>query len=283
VHNANPKNARKQASGHAGGTPRGKLQVGIYQLADDSMFAKNRIDGTGWHWSWADWRRDWMDDTPNKYAYRCLPLTIANQTGWVVRNPVGFTATWRGRLEPYAMEFVFDSNPQLWSGWINNHFGQGIITWNTPFLFRTKPAGSRLLIIGPANSFKHGVQPLTAIIESDWISMSFTMNWKFTAPHLPVRFEVGEPLFQAIPIGTNLCADQEQADVTYQKLADDPEIQKSYLEWSAGRKKFHEQKQRGEAKPGDWQRDYFQGRDAFGNEVAPEHMTKITPPKIKRK
>jgi hypothetical protein len=260
-----------------------RLQVGIYQLADDSLFLQNRIDGTGWDWGWAEWRRDWMDDTPNKYAYRCLPLTIANQTGWWIRNPVGFTATWRGRLDPHSMEFIFDTNPQTWGPWINNQFGQGVITWNTPFLFRTRPEGSRLLIIGPANSFKHAIQPLTAIIESDWISMSFTMNWKFTAPHVPVRFEAGEPLFQAIPIGTNVCADLEQADVTYMKLDDDPEIAKSYREWSAGRKQFHEKKQRGEVKPGDWQRDYFQGRDAFGNEVAPEHMTKITPPKIKRK
>src|SRR3954449_12981067 len=78
----------------------GKLEVGIYQIADDSMFAKNRIDGCGWHWSWADWRRDWMDDTPNKFAYRCLPLTIANQTGWFVYNPVGFTAVWTGKTAP---------------------------------------------------------------------------------------------------------------------------------------------------------------------------------------
>ena len=29
----------------------------------------------------------------------------------------------------------------------------------------------------------------TAIIESDWISMSFTMNWKLTRADTPVRFE----------------------------------------------------------------------------------------------
>ena len=50
---------------------------------------------SGWEWGWADWERDWMDSTPNRFAYRCLPLTIANQTGWWIKNPVGFTATWR--------------------------------------------------------------------------------------------------------------------------------------------------------------------------------------------
>jgi hypothetical protein len=256
------------------------FEIDIYQISGDDVLIDNRIDGTGWEWGWADWRRDWMDETASNFAYRCLPLTIANQTGWFVRNPVGFQAVWRGNNMPHQMEILFDTNPGTWAPWINNQFGHGIITWNTPFLVRTKPAGSRLLIIGPANSFKHGVQPLTAVIESDWVSMSFTMNWKFTAPHLPVRFEVGEPLFQMIPIATNLCADLQDAKVTYQRLSEAPEIDKSYREWSAGRRMFHEQKARGEVKQDDWQRDYFTGRDATGAKAAPEHMTKVTPPKV---
>jgi len=27
-------------------------------------------------------RRDWMDDTYNKHAYKCLPMTSANIHGW---------------------------------------------------------------------------------------------------------------------------------------------------------------------------------------------------------
>jgi hypothetical protein len=108
-----------------------RLEVVIYQIADDALFAKNRIDGTGWDWKWADWRRDWMDETPSKYAYRCLPLTIANQTGWWILNPVGFTAIWNGRREPGSIQFLFDGAPALWADWINNQFGEGVITWNT--------------------------------------------------------------------------------------------------------------------------------------------------------
>src|SRR4051812_37495384 len=176
---------------------------------------------------------------------------------------------WTGRCAPGSIQFLFGSNPALWSQWVNNQFGEGISTWNTPFLFRTRPEGSRLLVVGPANYFRHGLQPLTAIIESDWISMSFTMNYKFTAPGVTVRYEVGEPLFQAIPIATNICGDLEAASVRYMKLADDPEVNRSYVEWSDGRRRFHEQKARGEVKADGWQKDYFTGRDAFGNDAAP--------------
>jgi hypothetical protein len=263
------------------GPDRPRLSIDIYQIADDSMFRKNRIDGTGWEWSWADWRREWMDETPNKFAYRCLPLTIANQTGWWVYNPVGFTAVWNGFPQPGGVQFIFDTAANVWSQWVNDQFGHGIITWNTPFLFRTQPAGSRLLVTGPINHFKGGVAPLGAIIESDWISMSWTMNYKITASRSAVRFDAGEPLFQVIPVSTNVCADLENARVTYRKLSDDPAAHKSYLEWSAGRNKFHEQKNRGEVQPDAWQKDYFQGRDPSGQSAgAPQHMTKVKPPRI---
>ena len=29
-------------------------------------------------------RRQWMDETRHRHAYRCLPLTIANSMGWEI-------------------------------------------------------------------------------------------------------------------------------------------------------------------------------------------------------
>ena len=45
-----------------------------------------------------------------------------------------------------------------------------------------------------------------------------------------------------------------------------------------GRRQFHQQKAKGEVRPDDWQRDYFQGRDAIGREAATSHMIKVRPP-----
>ncbi len=258
-----------------------RLSVDLYQLADDATFAANRADGTGWSWGWADWRRDWMDATANKFAYRCLPLTIANQTGWMVNNPVGFVATWDGHPDTGHVHFRFDTGAAEWSKWINNQFGHGIITWNTPFLFRTRPEGSRLLILGPANRFKHGVQPLTALVESDWMNASFTMNWKLTQPAYSVRFDAGEPLFQAVPLMSNLCSDLEGASVTYRRLAEDPTVAEAYRAWQAARDGFHQAKRDGQVDPDAWQKDYFKGRDMLGRVVTSGHKTKLVPPPIR--
>ncbi len=257
------------------------FEINIYQIAGDETLKKHRRDGTGWDWGWAERRREWMDATPSHHAYRCLPLTIMNQTGFWINNPVGFTAIWRGRMEPGTIEFWFDAAPEFWMGWINNQFGEGIITWNTPFLFRTNPPGSRLLILGPVNYFKHNLHPLTALVESDWISMSFTMNYKIMRPNEPVRYNVGEPLFQAVPLISNVCADLEGATINYNRLADNPEVYNSYLEWQKSRNMFHQQKAQGEVRGDGWQKDYFHGQDAAGRNAAPDHRTKVTPPKIR--
>ena len=268
-----------EATSHGDAEPT-RLEVDIYQLVDDSTLLANRTDGTGWDWCWADYQRDWMDATPYRFAYRCLPLTIANQIGWWIKNPVGFTAVWDGRGEPGSISFRFDQAGDVWGPFINSQFGQGIITWNTPFLFRTKPRGSRLLVNGPANYFKENAHPLTAVIESDWMRMSFTMNWRIMVPGRPTRFEFGEPLFQAIPIPVNHGASLEKAVVTYQKLDDDPEVAQAYREWSESRRQFHEQKAVGDVQPDGWQKDYFHGRDLQGRKANSDHMTKVKPPVV---
>ena len=40
--------------------------------------------------------RAWMEKTPQRYAYRCLPLNIANAHGWEILCPSTFTAVWNG-------------------------------------------------------------------------------------------------------------------------------------------------------------------------------------------
>ncbi len=44
--------------------------------------------------------RAWMDTFPDRHPYRCLPLTMANTTGWEILCPIGFTAEWNGGTTP---------------------------------------------------------------------------------------------------------------------------------------------------------------------------------------
>lgn len=135
---------------------------------------------------------------------------------------------------------------------------------------------------GPANFFKHNAHPLTALIETDWLTASFTMNWKMMTPGVPVIFEAGEPLFQALPLAHDVCADLESATIRQCKLADSPETARLYQEWSEARSDFHRRKREGLVPPDAWQKEYFQGRDPLGRSTDAPHTTRIQPPKLKR-
>ena len=153
---------------------------------------------------------------------------VGHEPGWIDR----YLAVRRTQAPSTSNSTALETSG---AAWINDQFGGGIITWNTPFLFRTRPEGSRLLVGGPVNRFKPYAQPLTALIESDWMTMSFTMNWKILLSNQPVRFEPGEPLFQVIPLISNVCSDLEAASVTYQRLAEAPEVYQAYQAWNEGR------------------------------------------------
>src|SRR5689334_17226407 len=77
--------------------------------------------------------RDWMDKAHQRFPYRCLPLTIANQAGWVLRSTASFRAYWYGGAAKEDVELRFDGPSD---NRILSHFGLGTITFTIPFLFR---------------------------------------------------------------------------------------------------------------------------------------------------
>ena len=54
--------------------------------------------------------REWMEAANQRFPYRCLPLNIANQNGWVIACPVSFRAFWYGGPAPADVEVQFDGH-----------------------------------------------------------------------------------------------------------------------------------------------------------------------------
>lgn len=149
-------------------------------------------------------RRRWMDETPQSYAYRCLPLRVANEHGWEIRCPVSFEAEWDGGIAPRSVRVFIDESEASGSEgdgvpFVESHFGSGILTFNPMGIFRTAP-NTNLWVTGPPNWPKDGLQPLSALVETDWLPYNFTMNWKFTRPDTRIRFERGEPYCFLFPV-----------------------------------------------------------------------------------
>jgi len=208
--------------------------------------------------------RRWMDATGEKFAYRCLPLNIANQHGWELVCPDDLTVSWDGTDVSTG---VFSSDRNVAVG----HFGYGILTFHIPVLFRTEP-GYDLYVTGPVNMPKDAIAPLTGIVETDWNPATFTMNWKFTRANTPVRFAKGETIATIFPIKRGLI---EQFRPTIRDLRDDPEVEADHIAWSTDRNAFIEdlRNPNGEAKRRGWQKDYFQAKGA--KNLVERHRTKV--------
>lgn len=189
-----------------------------------------------------------MDQTNDHYAYRCLPLVIANQWGWDIINPTEFDVQWDGGPDKSNIVFLSNPKPNL----VHSHFHHGILTFNIQYVFRTPP-DTNLLIMGCPNSPKDGIYPLTGVVEADWIYHSFTMNYLFTRPGC-VKFEAGEPFCRIIPVGrTSLELTPEIRQ--YNEIED----YQKYKAWSKSRDKFNKDlslRVEDVVKQG-WQKDYL--------------------------
>lgn len=212
--------------------------------------------------------RDWMEQTGDRFAYRCLPLNIANAHAWEILCPTGFQAVWSGRSGKDAISIYYDGKdgprPAV------SHFGSGILTFHVPGLLRTE-TGYDLWVSGPINRPKAHIQALTGVIEADWSTFSFTMNWKFTTSNRTVRFEAGEPFCAFFPIPRGLI---ERFEPVILNGEEEPELYAEHLQRREERKKFLRELdiEGSQARRQRWQRDYFRGP---GNPLDPPHRTKL--------
>jgi Family of unknown function (DUF6065) len=216
--------------------------------------------------------RAWMDATPNSFAYRCLPLNIANSHGWEVLTPAGFSAYWRGGDDTTDVIVRPDKEMPAIAAPVSL-FGQATLTIHIQALFRTPP-GWNLSVSGSPNSAKDGIAPLSGVIETDWSPYTFTMNWRFTRRNHWVRFESGEAIcfIQPTPRGA-----LERMEPKFVPLKDNPDMARQFAKWSESRNAF--QAQVAEAPPASatdqWQKRYYRGLDMDDKPGVPDHKARV--------
>jgi hypothetical protein len=84
-------------------------------------------------------QRDWMDVFAARQPYRCLPLTMANSTGWELLCPFDLTIEWDGGPMEENIILTSSQKDAHIEGLAISHFRSGIVTFHTGHLFRTPP------------------------------------------------------------------------------------------------------------------------------------------------
>lgn len=213
--------------------------------------------------------RAWMDETFKRNANRCLPLLIANQAGWWLRNSQEFSVIWRGGQSPADLKITYEdaSLPAP----AESIFGHGIVSFRIPYFFRTSP-GWNLLVRGPANFPKDGVSPLEGLIETDWTPASFLMSWQVTRSDARISFAADDPICMVVPQRRHQLESFRPTQSSLDHMPDDIE----YQEWRRSRDEFRKRAQiPGTPEYGArWTRDYMIGRHPDGS-LFGEHQRRL--------
>ena len=240
----------------------GSMELQCYLIHEDA--APELIPGTP--------DREWMDAFDSRFPYRCLPLVMANTTGWEILCPTDITIEWNGGPDQSDVVIYPDDMYDNIKHLVTSHFSRGIVTFHTGYLFRTPP-GWAIWACGAPNHVKDGIAPLTGLIETDWLPFPFTMNWIMTRPGI-VKFKKGEPFCFILPIEHKKI---DQFQPVEKSIGADPELYEKFATWSQSRNDFNkrlEQQDQDTIKEG-WQRHYFTGKMPDGTTVAPtDHMNR---------
>jgi len=216
--------------------------------------------------------RDWMDGFHNRHPYRCLPLSMANTTGWELLCPFSFTAEWNGGPQKEDITITPDRPHPDIAKMVESHFTQGVLTFHAGYLFRTPP-GWAVWATGAPNHVKDGIQALTGLVETDWLPFPFTMNWIFTRPGR-VSFKKGEPFcFITLTEHRKL----EAVQPVIRSIDSDPVFKGQFDAWNRQRGEFNRRLARRdpETVKEAWQRYYFKGELPDDTGPAPEtHVNK---------
>jgi len=139
-------------------------------------------------------KRKWFTN----HAYFCLPLSMGNQHGFIIKSMHDVLLRWQGRDSQGSLSVFTDSiweeSPQTF----DSHFGSGIVTVQMHFTLRT-PKGVNLMVKEPPNFILDGLTVLNAVVETDQLRRDFTYNIKVSEPNKDIFIPKGTPLASIIP------------------------------------------------------------------------------------
>lgn len=139
-------------------------------------------------------KRDWMDVTAEKHAYRCFPVTQANVIGWSLSCTEDIIFTWDG-INDQTHTHVEIKNPKdAYSG-----RGQSSISLNTGLVFRTEQDIS-ILTINPVNYFNEDFETMSNLISTSFYDNPLPLALKAKQANKETIIKAGTPVATIIPI-----------------------------------------------------------------------------------
>jgi hypothetical protein len=141
--------------------------------------------------------RDWMDETFDRHAYHCFPISLSNRLGWGISFPEDITFIWDG---------VTDSTPghvKILSGekYVHANRGNATISFYTDLTFVSEDEENLTLLTMPVpNRFVRGAQCITTLTSTSVLVGDLPIAWMITEPNLEITIPANTPVASVIPI-----------------------------------------------------------------------------------
>lgn len=212
-------------------------------------------------------KRSWF----HSHFYRCLPLVIGNNYGFIIKSEFSFSFEWDGGDYPESTKLYIEEPLEEVSNkypFIESHFGSGVITINPPFSLKTPP-GINLFTINPPNYVIPNITVMSGAVETDNLTRNFTFNLKIQIPNIRVFVPANTPLAGFIPI-PRYFADSFNI-INGLDLFEKEELDHEYN----SRIKFHKIREETIKQNKTVDRLYYNGIDAFGNKYKDHQKPKF--------
>jgi hypothetical protein len=163
-------------------------------------------------------KRQWATDLPYPHAYKCFPMTLANQMGYGISFPDDIILEWDGNMN------VLPSSVKVTSGhkWVNMDRGWGTVSFNTGLVFKTDEDVSMLSYPVP-NLFVEGFQLFTTLISTSFFESPWQVAGQITRSNYKIVLPARTPVsavkpFEELEYNKNTGYEYHKYNAMMQKL-----------------------------------------------------------------
>jgi hypothetical protein len=140
-------------------------------------------------------KRDWMDNTSEKHAYRCFPVTQSNVIGWSLSCTDDIEFIWDGINDQTPDHIEIIKAPEGSYG----GRGQSSISLHTGLIFKTEKDVS-LFTINPVNYFNDDFETMSNVVSTSFYDNPLPLAIKAKKANEKITIKAGTPIATIIPI-----------------------------------------------------------------------------------
>ena len=140
-------------------------------------------------------KRQWATDLPYPHAYKCFPVSLANQMGYGISFPDDIIFEWDGNMN------VLPSSVRVTAGhkWVYLDRGWGTVSFKTNLIFKTDEDVSMLSYPVP-NLFVEGFQIFTTLISTSFFESPWQVAGQVTRSKYKIILPARTPVSAVMPI-----------------------------------------------------------------------------------